>query len=456
MSHSDKLRSIVGLSSIDSAIIKQHSHELREALKEHQDAFEEWFYCKIEWPQDAPSPLLPGILESYLQGRYGDRFCATQYEQGIHWCRYGMEAEHALTAQGKLRQLFIGLAQSWEDKSLAGALCRVIDLSQAVQAIAFHVAHTLQRFRATAEHELARIRRSAKELDNIQRSGMVRAYADHYTWKIRAYSLALGEPMNHGDLPLSPDACALGVWLNHGGIDLVPTKEVEGFNAAHTRLHQLGTRILEEAKAGTPFNIVDYLIDMEAASDEITAVLSHIIDHELHHLITEDNLTHLGNRRLFETDIIRRVALAKRSGNGLGLLFIDIDHFKSVNDRFGHRVGDEILRSTTGRIVEILRMADNIYRWGGEEFATLVFVDSTAELEATAERLRTGFTEAPLLSSAGMIDITISVGGAFYDNNFNIENVATKLFHLADNNLHQAKKAGRNRVISSEIDYAPN
>ncbi|MCP4127627.1 MAG: sensor domain-containing diguanylate cyclase [Gammaproteobacteria bacterium] len=456
MSHSDKLRSTVGLSSVDSAIIKQHSRELREALKGHQGPFEEWFYRKIEWPQDAPSPLLPGFLESYLQGHYGDQFCATQYEQSIHWCRYGMEAEHALTAQGKLRQLFIEMAQAWEDKPLAGALCRVIDLSQAVHAVAFHVAHTLQRFRATAEHELARIHRSAEELEDIQRSGMVRAYGDHYAWKIHAYSLALGEPLDLGNLQLSPDACALGMWLKHGGIDLIPAKKVEGFNAAHIRLHQLGTRILEEAKAGTPFNIVDYLVDMEAASDEITGVLSHIINHELHHLITEDNLTHLGNRRLFETDIIRRVALAKRSGNGLGLLFIDIDHFKSVNDRFGHLVGDEILRSTTGRIVEILRMADNIYRWGGEEFAALVFVDSTAELEASAERLRTGFTEAPLLSSAGMIDITISVGGAFYDNNFNIENVATKLFQQADTNLHQAKTTGRNRVITSEIEHPPS
>ncbi len=449
MSHSDKLRSTVGLSSNDSAIIKEHSRELQEALKEYQGSFEEWFYGKIEWPQDAPPPLLPGTFESYLQGHYGDRFCATQYEQSIHWYRYGMEAEHVLTAQGKLRQLFIGLAQAWEEKSLAGALCRVVDLSQAVQAITFHVAHTLQRFRASAEHDLARIRRSADELADIQRSGMVRAYGDHYAWKIRAYSLALGEPLNDGDLPLSPDKCALGIWLNQGGIELLPAEEVEGFNAAHIRLHQLGTRILEEAKAGAPFNIVDYLMDMEAASDEITAVLSHIIDHELHHLITEDNLTHLGNRRLFEIEITKRVALARRSGSGLGLLFIDIDHFKSINDRYGHLVGDEILRSTAGRVVEILRVADNVYRWGGEEFSALVFVASPAELEATAERVRIGFTEAPLFSSAGLIDITISVGGAFFDNDLNLENVEEELFLRADNNLYHAKTSGRNKVITN-------
>ncbi len=449
MSHAKKLRTTIGLLDSDCRLIKLHQHNLRAPLVQCRVNYYNWFRKHLGWTEKNGDPLLDGVCESYIGGSYDETFCSIQYNQAIHWHKKGMGAGHALAAQSALRHLFIDIAQKQGQKDLVKALCRVIDLTQSVQSMVFHLAHTLDRLRRVAEFDLARIQQPCStDHGDISPSGLKKAYIDHYQWKLRAYALALGEPLDNEELPMTSDTCALGKWLNAGGLNQIPEGEQDAFLAAHERLHRLGVRILNEAKARRPFNIADYLIDMEAASEDIISVLSHRIDCQLRQLAAEDSLTHLGNRRLFERDLEKRVAHAKRSKEGLGLLFIDIDKFKNINDRYGHAVGDEVIQGTARRIVEVLRTADNIYRWGGEEFAALVTIDSRKELTTAAERLRESFTETDHFTTQGLVNITISIGGSYASPAK--KSSPNTLFSSADRGLHQAKRAGRNRVAIAD------
>jgi diguanylate cyclase (GGDEF)-like protein len=450
MSHSNKLRTIVGLTAKDTLTISAFRDTLLEILGSQADAYRQWFRDKLQWPDEAGDPLLPGTLESYIDSDHDARFCMLQYKQALHWHQGGLNAEHALAAQSHLRQILMSNDSICRKRDLMRSLCRVVDLAQAVQAMVFHVVITLERLAHTAEHELHRIRQDSDDILSVRSSDLLRAYSEHLAWNMKAYALALGESPAGVELEISPHKCAVGRWLANGGLHVIPEEERSGFTATHERLHRLAAEILEQAHAGNPFNIVDYLMDMEAASDQLVAVMAHAIDLELRQLAAEDSLTHLGNRRLFERDMERHLAQARRNGSGLGLLFLDVDHFKQVNDRYGHDVGDEVLRSTAGRLVELLRSADSVYRWGGEEFTFLGCASGQQELEKVAERLRRGFEQTPVYTSDGLLDLTVSVGGVFCQPH-DTEVSSHDLFRVADANMHVAKKQGRNRVMVTEF-----
>lgn len=447
MNHTEKLRFTVGLTAQDDVLIGAHRDALSQAVETQRTTYGEWFTKRMGWDLKRGEPLLPGVLESYTRGEYQDDFCALQYQQALRWYQAGMDAREALAAQSEMRHILIAVAQDiLNDAAMARALCRVVDLSQAVQTLVFHVAHTLDRLRRSAELDLARLREPCDELGTpFEPAHLVRAYSEHYQWKIKAYGLALGENSQDNVLCLGPSECALGRWLVDGGTDEIPEDKRQGFLSAHERLHQMGKLVLHEARANRPYNIVESLLDMEAASEEVIGVLQHRMDCELRQLAAEDSLTRLGNRRLFERDLQRRTAESDRIAKGLGLLFIDLDHFKAVNDRYGHAVGDEVLRGAAGRVVEVLRAADSVYRWGGEEFAAMIFVEGIDELRQAAERVRASFEATPYFTSHGLVDVTTSIGGTYYPPGSAIS--PTELFTRADRFMYEAKRAGRNRSI---------
>jgi diguanylate cyclase (GGDEF)-like protein len=163
---------------------------------------------------------------------------------------------------------------------------------------------------------------------------------------------------------------------------------------------------------------------------------------DLEELAYRDELTGLPNRR----GALRRVEVllsrARRHGQEFSLLLLDADHFKSVNDRYGHAVGDHVLRSLGDRLRERLRGEDIVARWGGEEL--IVALPDTGEEGAVAlgEQLRGAVADAPL--DAGEVDValTVSVGLAAWAG----EDVGS-LVERADQALYAAKAAGRDRVV---------
>ena len=155
-----------------------------------------------------------------------------------------------------------------------------------------------------------------------------------------------------------------------------------------------------------------------------------------------DTLTSLPNRRFFDASIATRLENLARYGWDFGLLIVDIDHFKKVNDFHGHALGDEVLKVVARTLHGAVRAGDVISRWGGEEFAVLVETSNRARLEEAAERLRVLVEKSEVRCDASVLSVTVSVGGALATS----RDTAGSLFDRADDAVRAAKQAGRNRI----------
>jgi diguanylate cyclase (GGDEF)-like protein len=170
-------------------------------------------------------------------------------------------------------------------------------------------------------------------------------------------------------------------------------------------------------------------------------------DHEvLNDIATHDSLTGLLNHRGFMHCLKEEVGRWRRYRHSCALLIVDLDHFKTVNDTWGHPVGDEVLRAVAARILREIRPLDRAARSGGEEFAILLSETGGAGALALAERVRAAFATSPItLTSGQAIDLTVSIGGAAFPDD---AGDAEGLIAAADRALYAAKQAGRNRVCA--------
>jgi diguanylate cyclase (GGDEF)-like protein len=162
-----------------------------------------------------------------------------------------------------------------------------------------------------------------------------------------------------------------------------------------------------------------------------------------------DSLTGLANRRVLE-DYLASCFAPDKSPRPVGLLMIDIDHFKQVNDVYGHPAGDEVLRLVAGVIREITRHSDIGTRFGGDEFAVIVPGTPLKALHYVAERIRLQIERHRFVTEQGRVPITVSIGGAHSDL---IEEppIAETLLKVADHCLYDAKRAGRNRCMFAPV-----
>ncbi len=168
---------------------------------------------------------------------------------------------------------------------------------------------------------------------------------------------------------------------------------------------------------------------------------------ELRVLVDTDPLTDLKNRRAFLRDMRAEFSRASRMEQTCALLLLDVDHFKRVNDSFGHPAGDDVLRAIAGLLSDGAREYDSVGRLGGEEFGVLLPEVDVAGATMVAERIRTMVSERPL-GPPGVGHVTISIGVALgplspVDNE-------DALLRRADEALYAAKREGRDRVFIAE------
>jgi len=159
-----------------------------------------------------------------------------------------------------------------------------------------------------------------------------------------------------------------------------------------------------------------------------------------------DALTGAYNRKHFDERILSELAYAARHKTNSSLILFDIDHFKKVNDTWGHAAGDAVLRQVSGITLSRLRTEDLFARIGGEEFAVLLRGVSLEGAARLAERLRTSVSAVPTLFDQNNIPVTISLGCASLK--CTEGQLGDGLIRLADERLYEAKNSGRNRVIS--------
>ena len=157
---------------------------------------------------------------------------------------------------------------------------------------------------------------------------------------------------------------------------------------------------------------------------------------------TRDGLTGLLNRREIDAHAEAAVSLAHRHGRSVSFLMVDIDHFKRINDRYGHAAGDEVLREVARRIFAACRTSDVVGRYGGEEFLLLLPETFADDAITTGNKIRRVLSEEPVKCGDLRIAVTASVGVAELDPGMK----TAELYEAADRALYRAKELGRNRT----------
>jgi diguanylate cyclase (GGDEF)-like protein len=153
-------------------------------------------------------------------------------------------------------------------------------------------------------------------------------------------------------------------------------------------------------------------------------------------------LTNLGNRRWAELSLRARLDEMDRYGWPFGLLFVDVDQFKRINDEHGHLTGDEVLRMVAQTLSRSVRSFDFVGRWGGEEFIAIIRNATEKTLRSVANRCRTLIENSSLIDHEREIRVTISIGATLARHEDSMET----LFQRADQLMYQSKAAGRNRI----------
>ena len=205
-----------------------------------------------------------------------------------------------------------------------------------------------------------------------------------------------------------------------------------------------------------PFN-VDELHARVRAGKRILELQKELIQarESLRFEALHDHLTGLWNRGAVLNLLQREEQRRQRSGDALGVIMVDVDHFKAINDSHGHLVGDVVLTEVAKRLTASVRGYDSVGRYGGEEFLIIVPGCNPQGLIISAERLRGVIAETPINSASGQIPVTISVGlvSVGPGNLKPVEHIA--LVQAADSALYRAKAKGRNRVEIAELKVTP-
>jgi diguanylate cyclase (GGDEF)-like protein len=165
---------------------------------------------------------------------------------------------------------------------------------------------------------------------------------------------------------------------------------------------------------------------------------------ELDRVSRIDMLTNIYNRRHLDEHMRQAISSARRHGKTVGVLLVDIDHFKHVNDHHGHLAGDEVLKEVAARLQATMRVEDALGRWGGEEFIAVLSDTPAEKVGVLAERMRQVIAATPfVLKDGSKIKVTVSIGHTDGTED------AEALVHRADDALYVAKGAGRNQVAAA-------
>lgn len=172
---------------------------------------------------------------------------------------------------------------------------------------------------------------------------------------------------------------------------------------------------------------------------------------ELKILASRDPLTNLFNRRALEETAIKVLGLSRRGGRPVALLLMDLDRFKAINDKYGHKAGDRVLLAFAEHLNDYSRVPDLVCRFGGEEFLVLLPDTGLAEAQQIAERIRNSWQQKTITTEKADVQVTVSIGVAELK-----QYAEENLFDLvdrADQALYQAKEQGRNRVKTWGRDF---
>lgn len=200
-----------------------------------------------------------------------------------------------------------------------------------------------------------------------------------------------------------------------------------------------------------PFSGLAFALLPLSVAAVVFAIINDRLRQQLRARALSDDLTGALSRRGLRELGERMLAMQANQANQVAVLMMDLDHFKLVNDRYGHLVGDEVLRHVTRIVRDHLRDDALLARYGGEEFTVLLPIRGKGEARVAAERIRQLVASSPCPSKQGPVPVTVSIGVSFHNGGESLETDLSR----ADQCLYIAKRAGRNRVVFDDATRAP-
>lgn len=394
---------------------------------------------------------IAGLYQAVVTNTDPNTFYQLIYKKALRWHQSGLNQTEVTLMLSQLRQFLIQKGELMNSRDLAHGYCHIVDMATSVFNTIYLLMEESERIQHSLQGELRRFERSFHLLGLTLPKSLVKPYVDHQMWKIAALQLAMGiKSSEQIKFETDESKCLLGQWLENGGLEQLPPKEKEKFLENHRLVHEYGRQALKDAADHHPEHILTYFNQMECASDELCLVLLNLIEDEFIRLATSDHLTGLPNRRSFDLEFKRSLAFAERHDMWVGLIVIDIDHFKQINDTYGHTVGDQVLKQLSIILQKQARTEEPPFRWGGEEFALLTVDDKPGGAQQLAERIRCAIAETDFnVEDQLSFRVTISAGSLCFKPPLGLP--THEIFAKVDKLLYQAKESGRNRVVHQTI-----
>jgi diguanylate cyclase (GGDEF)-like protein len=243
-----------------------------------------------------------------------------------------------------------------------------------------------------------------------------------------------------GKPSINPDTWADPEWVK----DLPGSNWIRSYIGAPIKRKEKLLGFLNLDAATPNFFKNKHLSRIQALADQAAIAIENAqLYKEMEKLAITDSLTGLYNRRFFFAFAENEIERTKRYNKNLSIIMVDVDHFKDVNDRFGHQIGDQVLKEISDICLSILRKVDVMCRYGGEEFVVLLPETEESDAAHAAERMCTAISTSRLKTEKGNVSVTVSIGVTELDKS---HGSLEKLLATADKALYTAKEAGRNRV----------
>ncbi len=273
------------------------------------------------------------------------------------------------------------------------------------------------------------------------------AYNWHEQWyKNVLRTLVARAPAKPADmLPHAHQVCPFGQWYARASDSFLQEQpRFAEIRDKHERMHALAAGLLQQVTQGLPVTLGEWDAYQNAV-DDMRLDLHSLRARLARQAQERDPLTGALTRAVLQTDLREQDALVKRGISTCALAMLDLDHFKSVNDTYGHAAGDQVLVATVLCVRSVLRPYDRLYRYGGEEFLICMPGVSGAQAGALAERIRQAIAEQRvwLDDRQHHIQVTGSIGVATHDASRTVE----ESLGIADKAMYEAKALGRNRVV---------
>lgn len=274
-------------------------------------------------------------------------------------------------------------------------------------------------------------------------------YESHIKWILNLIEYIHQNEFDDKYPELNPNHCDFGRWMHSATASyLLTTSHFKVIDKLHINLHDLAANVINycKNKEHRPATLIHLMQRIDSYSLEIGNEIAFLNEIEES---AKDPLTHLLTRRLFNKIILNKLDISKATGREFSLMMCDLDHFKLINDTYGHGVGDKVLQHFSSLLEQTLRKSDYIFRFGGEEFMILLPMTDKEEAITLAQKVCDATAAKKIIIEDISIHYTVSIGtlAIFIDNTVEIEQETIDQYVAqVDEKLYLAKERGRNRV----------